>query len=175
MSDHNDGSGEFVNLMTRHQPRLFSYLLSLVGDVDSANDLLQETNVTLWKEWRKYEPGTNFKSWAFRVAHFEFMTHRQKRLRNRVIFSDELVATLAVEARAHDETHEQRAAALEACLEQIAPLAREVIRLRYTEGFAVSELASRMGRTANAVSQILFRARCALIDCVNRRDATEVG
>ena len=135
--------------------------------------MLQEANIVLWKQWRQFQPGSNFKAWAFRIAHFQYMAYRQKQLRDRTLFSDELLATLASEAKEVDERHEERAAALERCLEQMPPRSREAIRLRYADELNVSDMAEKLHRNANAVYQILFRARQWLIACVNKDVVTE--
>ena len=107
-----DDNEAFVELMTHYQGHLYGYALSLTADPGAANDLLQDTNVVLWQNWREFEPGTNFKAWSFRIAHFQFMALRQRRLRDRLCFSEGLVAAIAVEAKELDETYEQRVASL---------------------------------------------------------------
>jgi RNA polymerase sigma-70 factor, ECF subfamily len=168
-------SEDLVNLMTQYQGRLYAYILSLLGNVDAANDVLQETNVVLWKESHQFRPGSNFKAWSFRVAHFQCMAFRQKQLRDKVIFNDEVVALLAQESKCLDERYEDRAAVLGHCLEQIHPRSREALRLRYADGLAVTDIAVQMNRNANAVSQLLFRARQWLVACVKRTDDVEVA
>jgi RNA polymerase sigma-70 factor, ECF subfamily len=175
MSCSSATSDELVTLMTQYQGRLYVYILSLIGDPNSANDVLQETNIVLWKESAQFAPGTNFKAWAFRIAHFQCMAYRQRRLRDKVLFSDEVIAALAIDAKELDETYEERAIALGRCLEQIHARSREAVRLRYAEQLAVKEVAARMHRTANAVSQLLFRARQWLIACVKRDDDVQVA
>jgi RNA polymerase sigma-70 factor (ECF subfamily) len=169
------GLEDLVGLMTQYQGRLYAYILSLLGDADAANDVLQETNVVLWKECRQYVPGTNFKAWSFRIAHFQCMAFRQKQLRDKIVFSDEVVAALAVESKELDDCYEERSAALERCLAQIQSRSREALRLRYAENLAVNELAKKMERTPNAVSQLLFRARQWLVECVKREVGTEIA
>jgi RNA polymerase sigma-70 factor (ECF subfamily) len=168
-------SDELVNLMTQYQGRLYAYILALLGNVDAANDVLQETNVVLWRESHQFVPGSNFKAWSFRVAHFQCMAFRQRRLRDKVTFSDDVVASLAVEAKMLDDRFEERAIALERCLEQIQSRSREALRLLYADGLAVTDMAQKMNRTPNAVSQLLFRARQWLIQCVQREIATEIA
>jgi RNA polymerase sigma-70 factor (ECF subfamily) len=46
----NKNSQEFIRLLTQAQSSLYAYILSLVLDHAQAEDLLQETNVTLWQE-----------------------------------------------------------------------------------------------------------------------------
>ncbi|MCC6492433.1 MAG: sigma-70 family RNA polymerase sigma factor [Pirellulales bacterium] len=164
-----------VGLMTQFQGRLYAYILSLIADADAANDVLQETNIVLWKESRHFVLGTNFKAWAFRVAHFQCMAYRQRKLRDKVMFSDDVVAALAIESKDLDERYEERAQALAFCLERIHFRSREALRLRYAEELAVAEVAARMSRSSNAVSQLLFRARQWLIACVKRTDTLQVA
>jgi RNA polymerase sigma-70 factor, ECF subfamily len=170
-----DESDGLVALMTEFQGRLYGYILTLLGDPNAANDVLQETNVVLWKESRQFEPGTNFKAWSFRIAHFQCMAYRQKQLRDKVMFNDEVVAVMASESKELDDLYEERALALERCLEQIQPRSREALRLRYAEELAVNELARKMNRTPNAISQLLFRARQWLIECVKGQISAEVA
>ena len=61
-------SAEFARLVDEHQGRLKGYILSLVFDPHAASDILQETNLILCRKADKFEAGTNFRAWAFRVA-----------------------------------------------------------------------------------------------------------
>ena len=94
----------FVKLMTAHQGRLYAYVLSLLGDPDQANDVLQEANLVLWRTAGEFQMGSNFRAWAFRIAHFQVMAHRQRQLRDRLVFDDEMLAVLDPAAKAVDET-----------------------------------------------------------------------
>jgi RNA polymerase sigma-70 factor (ECF subfamily) len=174
-ADKPGATRDFVELMTQHQGRLYGYLLSLSGDPDAANDVLQEANIVLWKQSSQFELGSNFKAWAFRIAHFQFMAYRQKRLRDKVLFSDDLLSALATEAKEIDETHEQRAIALQKCLELMPPRSREAIRLRYADELNVGEMVHKLHRNANAIYQILFRARRWLIECVQKDVPAEIS
>ncbi|MEM6330731.1 MAG: sigma-70 family RNA polymerase sigma factor [Planctomycetota bacterium] len=169
MPDQHGATDEFVELITQFQPRLFAYILSLVGNVNDANDILQEVNIVLWRESAKFESGSSFKAWSFRVAYFQFRTHRQKQFREKLVFSDALVDALESEARQLDDLHESRRQLLTKCLESLSPSLLKVIGLRYLEGLAVSEIARRLDRSANAISQVLYRGRKSLIACVKRR------
>jgi RNA polymerase sigma-70 factor (ECF subfamily) len=161
-------SDEFVRVMTEHQGRLFAYILSLLGDPDAANDVLQETNVVLWRDSKEFRPGTNFKAWSFRIAHFQVMAWRQRQIRDRLVFEDDMLEVLAFAARDADETFDARQKLLTGCLEKLAPPHREMVRRRYAEGTDLRSIASERGMTANAVMQALFRIRQSLMSCVAR-------
>ena len=154
--------------MTEHQGRLFAYILSLLGNPDAANDVLQETNVVLWRDSKEFQLGTNFKAWAFRVAHFQVMAWRQRQIRDRLVFEDDMLEVLAFAARDADDTFDARQKMLDGCLEKLQPVHREMIRRRYAEGTALQAIAAERGMTANAVMQALFRIRQSLMHCVAR-------
>jgi RNA polymerase sigma-70 factor (ECF subfamily) len=165
---HSRESNEFVRLMTEHQGRLFAYILSLLGDPDAANDVLQETNIVLWRDSREFRPGSNFKAWAFRVAHFQVMAWRQRQIRDRLVFEDDMLEVLALAAREADETFEGRQERLLGCLEKLTPPHREMVRRRYSEGSSLESIAKERGMTSNAIMQALFRIRQSLMSCVAR-------
>lgn len=159
---------DFVRLMTEHQGRLFAYIFSLIGDPDAANDVLQEANIVLWRDAKEFRPGSNFKAWAFRVAHFQVMTWRQRQIRDRLVFEDDMMEVLAFAARDTDAAFDVRQERLNGCLAKLQPAHREMIRLRYAEGTALESIARERGMTANAVMQALFRIRQSLMLCVAR-------
>jgi RNA polymerase sigma-70 factor (ECF subfamily) len=161
--------------MAEHQGRLFAYIVSLVGDPDAANDILQETNVVLWRDSKEFRPGSNFAAWAFRIAHFQVMAFRQRQLRDRLIFEDDLLDLLAAGAREADDLFESRQERLTGCLEKLKPDHREMLRRRYAEGRSVQEIARDRGMTPNAAMQALLRIRKALLDCVERGSAGGAG
>lgn len=158
----------FVQLMTEHQGRLYAYVLSLLGDPDQANDVLQETNLVLWRNAAEFQMGSNFRAWAFRIAHFQVMAHRQRQLRDRLVFDDEMLAVLDPAAKAVDESYEERQERLTVCLEKLPAQQRDLLRRRYADGLSLQAIADTVRRTANAVAQSLFRVRRTLIDCVER-------
>ena len=48
-------------------PNLRAFAISLCGDVDRADDLVQETLVKAWNKLASFEQGTNFKAWLFTI------------------------------------------------------------------------------------------------------------
>lgn len=167
-----DPHESFADLMAEHQPRLAGYIQSLTGDEHAAKDILQETNVTLLKKSRDYQPGTNFTAWSFRIAYFEVLTWRRKRGRDRLHFDDELVDSLAgaVEEAATD--YDKRLSVLQECLAKLPERQREIVERRYLKSESVQEIAEDLGFKANAASQLLYRARTNLMKCINRAIST---
>ena len=164
---------EFVMLITGFQSRLYSYILSLMGDPELTGDVLQETNLALWNKIGEFELGTNFGAWAYRIAYYQVLAQRQRRGRERIIFSDDLIAKIAERTVERSDRYEARQKALHHCLEKINARQRELIRRHYSSGESVKKIAQSEGESANAVAQALFRARAALLRCINRNTVSE--
>jgi len=155
--------GDYAGEMAAHQGRLESFIRSVTGDAEAARDILQDTNVILLRKARDFRPGTSFTAWAFRIARFEIMTWRRKAGRSRLVFDDEALDRMADTAERQTDLYLSRVEALRECLTKLPERQREAIRLRYLEGWEVADLAREMGESANAVSQLLFRARQNLL------------
>ena len=166
--DASDLSKAFTQALASHQGRLRGYILSLLADTQAADDVLQETNIVLCKKAADFEPGTSFRAWALRVAHFQVLRQRRDKARDRLHFDDELLEQLEAEADRETQRYETRRRALLECLQKLPSQQRRVILERYLEARPVQEIATDLGRTPNAVSLVLFRARQNLADCVAR-------
>lgn len=158
----------FECLLAAHQGRLFGFIRSLVGAGDEVDDILQNTNRVLWEEAERFEPGTNFRAWAFQVARHQVLRHRDRRRREgeRVPFSDELLETLAVRAEEKESSLERRRRHLRFCLEKLPHRQRDAVERRYFRRESVQAIADGLGLKPNAVSQLLYRGRENLLRCI---------
>ena len=168
-------SEEFVQLFTRSQRPLYLYILAQTGNVQSAEEILQETNLVIWAKLDQFRPNTNFFGWARQIATFEVMKHRQRYRREKLTFSDEFLSTVAGEAASQSTEMELRREALQRCLEKLDEKDRELIQQRYQPGGHGKELASSRGRPVNSVYQSLGRIRRGLLECIHRQLATETS
>ena len=166
-------NGEFVQLFTHHQRRLFLYILSQVHNPVDAEEILQETNVVIWSKCSKFQPGTNFLAWVSQIANFEVMKYRTRKRREKLVFSDEFLETVAQASLERSEELETRRAALADCLNKLRLKDRELIQQRYAPGERGKHLAEQIGRPANSVYQSLGRIRRSLLDCIQQRLTAE--
>jgi RNA polymerase sigma-70 factor (ECF subfamily) len=165
----NDGASrdEFVQLLTAAQPRLFSYLAMVLGDVHDANNVLQEANVTLWTKADDFQPGTNFLAWAREVAYFKALAFVRDRKREKLILNQELVEQVVT--RPERVETDQRRVPLRHCMSELSPKQMNVLRLRYSDGESIAAIAAKENKSEAAVKMSLRRLRLALMECINRR------
>jgi len=163
----------FMRLLSENQRRIALYVLGLVPRWNDAEEIIQETNLVLWREFGNFQVGTNFPAWACTVAFHQVLAWRKRRSRQRLRFTDAFVEAVAQESAAAGEQLDGRWRHLSRCLEKLPDHRRELVRLRYSEECSIEELAERSGRTVTAIYRALSRVRRVLFDCVNRSVAQE--
>jgi len=105
---------QIVQQIATCQDRLFAYILTLVPHRDVARDVLQETNLVLWRRREEFAAGTSFAAWASKIAFFQVFAYRRDKGRDRHVFlSEELMAQLANEVQEELDVLADRRGALQ--------------------------------------------------------------
>jgi len=118
-SVHDSRIEEFVRLLGENQHRIFVYLMSMMRDRAAVEDVQQETNLVLWREFGSFEPNSNFAAWSCRVAFNQMRAWRKKQQRDRLVFSDSFLEALSAELDSRADDLDRRLIALEKCLERL--------------------------------------------------------
>jgi len=158
----------FVTCAMRAQRSLHAYILTLVADLTEADDVLQETNLVIWRKRDDFQEGTDFLAWAFRIAYYQVLAYRKTRQRDRLRFDLEIVEKLAEETFEQAEALEEKLRALAGCLEQLSRRDRELLQLRYAQNLSADKISQEVGRSVGAVYQVLYRIRNSLGSCVEK-------
>ncbi len=157
----------FVLSLIGEQTRLFSYITMLIGDVNEANNILQETNIVIWRKADEFTDGTSFSMWARKIAYFCTLAFIRDKKRDKHIFDEEIVHQLAARPITADE--DERRVALRHCLSTLTERSLELLRQRYWPGQSISAIASQRGRTEGAIKMALMRLRQALAQCIQQK------
>ena len=168
-----DPAESFVQLLTSSQNRLYGYIFSLVGDHHRAADVLQESNIVLWRKSSEFRPGSDFIQWAFAVARFQVLANLRDKGRDRCVFDEELIELVSDELGESAVGFDSMREALRRCLAKLPLKSRSLIDLRYFEEFSIKQLADEIDKSAEATKVALLRIRAGLRDCVNRELAKE--
>jgi RNA polymerase sigma-70 factor (ECF subfamily) len=165
----------FVRLLLLHQHALLRHILPLVGDLNDAQDVLQDTATALWQKFDQYDPGRPFLAWARRFAHNEvLMFHRRRR--RYTFLTEDLIEALVERQTEQEHLEQQRRDALTRCLDKLPAVDRQLVDQRYSEpGMTVQRLAAASGQTANVLYKTLARIRRQLLACIERALAPAAG
>ena len=154
-----------VHELTSSQTRLYGFVLTLLPDRDAARDVLQETNLVIWRKADEFESGTDFWAWATQIARYQVLSHFRDSGRDRLVFDEAVVEKLATAAEKNSADVE-RVRALVGCIQKLPATQAEVVTLRYRSNSSIDEIARERGQTVAAVKMLLLRARRALAKCV---------
>jgi RNA polymerase sigma-70 factor (ECF subfamily) len=163
----------YLRLLTEHDRWLATYVYSLVSSAADAEDILQEVKVTMWKQFSKFQAGTNFRAWARTIATHQILNYRRSSKRRTHSEIDEaFIEAVAAEIDRRAEQLDGRADALRACLHKLPEAHRKIVVWRYYEDCGVEEIAAKSARSVEAVYRLLSRIRTVLNECVSRQLAT---
>lgn len=174
--DNSSSDSEFEEELRLAQVPVLGFLIRLTGSHSDSHDLLQQTNLTAWEKRETYELGSNLVSWMCTIAKNHYRNHISHPVRKSTVpLLDDDVA-LMVEAR-HEEREKEEARRrklLHLCIEQLPERHREFVEAFYLDGKSLNDVAAEQGVNANAVAQLLYRARQSLIKCVRKKSHAEL-
>ncbi len=141
------------------------------GDVDRANDLVQETFLRAYRHWETYTPGTGCRSWLFTICRNAFLRGEERRGRRPEVLDADL--DYSVEAVASTNALEEiRASDPERsffdsfvdeevlnAVERLPQEFREAVVLSDLEGMSYNEIATVMDVPVGTVKSRLYRGR----------------
>ncbi len=140
--------------LIEHLPRLRRYARALTGDVNRADDLVQDTLERALNKLDLWQPGSDLRAWLFTLMHNLFVNQiRIKRPQETVMEEalDEPVSGGQMEAMAARDIH--------AALAQLPEEQREVLLLVGLEQFGYAEAAQVLDVPTGTVMSRLSRAR----------------
>jgi RNA polymerase sigma-70 factor, ECF subfamily len=167
MNTDSDRIARYMQQVIAWQPRLYSFILSLTGNPNEAEDLLQNTNLVLIEQRESFRGDADFAAWARKIAYHQVLHHRASDARARRRFDDVLLDQLAARLSTSDVEPAAELRALHDCTMQLSPNERELLSRRYAGG-SVRAMAEEFGRTVGSFSQTLYRIRAKLAKCVKR-------
>ena len=165
-------SAAFGLLYDRHVAAIYRYVYYRVRDDAEAEDLTSDVFIRALKAMPRYEPRQAFLAWLYRIAR-NAVIDRARKGNRQVSFEDALehpgvdkIVEPDAESLAHSDS-----ATLRDALQQLTPLPREVVVLRFLEGYSTLEIAGMVGKREGTVRGIQFRAIGALRQLIPSREA----
>lgn len=164
----------FTRVFAQNHSWLYAYLVTLLGNIDDAEEVFQEVCVALWSDYEVFDTSTDFRRWASVVARNRVLRFRSQQHKHARRLSDVVVELLAEEAVDRAELLEERRAALQGCLGRLAESDRKLVAYCYGDASrSFRYAAEQLGKSPNTVYKALQRVRRALRECVDRKVAAQ--
>ncbi len=136
----------FKELYSRYNLSIFNYLLRLVKQATSAEDLLQEAFLAIWQGADKFRGQSSVKTWVFRIAHHKAISWLRKHGGVQQIPHDIDELSLFSQEISPEEALIQNGqiAQIQKALEQLSSNHRSTVELAFVYGFSYNEIAEIM-------------------------------
>ena len=156
----------FVQLLSRHEPIIRAYLRGILFTMEEVDELMPEVALVAWRKFPELEDYAAFSKWACVIARYEVLRYRRDKARDRLVLDEDVIERLANEAEEELQQTEAQMRALETCLQKLPEHRRKLVLDCYLPRASIKDIASRTGRSEDALYQLLRRIRLELQRCV---------
>ncbi len=165
-----NGDNDAVRLLfARHNVRVFRFLLRIIGDEATAEDLVNEVFLEVWRKASRFEARSQVSTWILAIARYKALASLRRRSRDEL--DDETCARL------EDPTDDpevavqktERSVLLQECLKQLSVAHREVVDLVYYHEQSIHQVSHIIGVPESTVKTRMFYARKRIAELMAER------
>jgi RNA polymerase sigma-70 factor (ECF subfamily) len=154
----------FKMLYVRHHVRIFRFVMRLVANESTAEEVLNEVFLEAWRHAQDFKGRSQVATWLLSIARFKTISECRRRSEAQldetvaaVIEDPSDTATITIEKR-------QRSDILQKCLAKLTPVHREVINLIYYQEKKIEEVAQFTGAPISTIKTRMHYARGRLAE-----------
>jgi RNA polymerase sigma-70 factor (ECF subfamily) len=153
-------------------PGLRAFAISLTGNRDAADDLVQDAVLRAWTNLDKFEPGSSMSAWLFTILRHAFYSECRK-TRREVEDPDGLHAGRL--GTPPNQSHTCEFQELLEALAKLSPVLREALILVGAQGMTYEEAAHVTGVPSGTLKSRVSRARARLAQLLAMDDGDDLG
>jgi len=145
-------------LYERYYPKIYNYAFLQMGDIHAAEDLASDVMLKMLESIKKYNfRGLPFGAWMFRIARNRLIDlHRRRKRRGEVDLSETIAGSLVSPESMAERALER--GQMQIALKHLTDEQRQVIVLKFIQGFDNRSVGKIMGRSEGAVKSLQHRA-----------------
>jgi RNA polymerase sigma-70 factor (ECF subfamily) len=151
-------------LFARHHVRVYRFVLRLVRNEATAEDLISDVFLDVWRQASRFEGRSAVSTWLLAIARFKALSAMRRRKDDEL---DEEAAN-AIEDPSDDPEvameKKDKGEILRKCMTALSPEHREIVDLVYYHEKSVEEVAEIVGIPENTVKTRMFYARKKLAE-----------
>jgi len=160
-----DGNRTAMHILyCRHNVRVYRFILRIVRDATTAEDLVSQVFLDVWRTASQFQGRSQVSTWLLSIARFKALTAmRQRRFED---IDQEDVRQIPDDCDTPETSLDRSdtSAILRACVAKLSPAHREIINLVYYHEKSVEEVGQIIGIPQSTVKTRMFYARKQLAD-----------
>jgi RNA polymerase sigma-70 factor (ECF subfamily) len=153
-------------------PSLRAFAISLCGNVDQADDLVQETLLRALAHINSFEPGTNLPAWLFTILRNHFRSEYRKRKREVEDSDGRFAESLSTQPEQNSRIEFEE---FQKALARLHPDQREALILVGASGFSYEDAAHICGCAVGTIKSRVNRARIKLAEILEIQSVDDFG
>jgi len=156
----------FDTLFDRHRNSVYNFAFTMLKDFTKAEDVMQETFLSLARAAKTYEPRGRFRTWIMRIARNGCLNRIESERRRRAAIAEsslEFITPSSPEPLPLDHVEtDERVAVIRQAVSDLPERQREAIALFAFERMQYKEIAQVLDMPINTVKTLIHRARASL-------------
>ena len=153
-------------LVERYQHRLVRYLIYLLARREGVDDLVQETWLCVLQRGHTFDGSARFEPWLFTIARNLAFDQSRKRPTVSLDADDSGLSQPVIASNAPSPfllaAQSQDATRLASTMQQLSPLYREVLVLRFQDDLSLQEIATVVDASVSTVASRIYRGLAIL-------------
>lgn len=166
-------SSPFFRYLMDSEGKIFAFILTIVHSDADAKDIMQETLVTMWQQFSRFQPDSSFTAWGIGIAKNITYTYLRKHRTSKMVFSTELLEDLAKVTAEMTPKHDYWSEQLRECLKKLEKNELDLIKKRYVDNMTTKSIALGLGISAHKMYYIMANIHRTLQFCIHRSSLKE--
>jgi RNA polymerase sigma-70 factor (ECF subfamily) len=163
----------FEEQLVRCYRHIYRYIVALVSDRDDAEEVFQETCLTVLRKWQEYDPSRPIMPWACGIALNNVRAFCRRSRRRGASLSEAAIAAVSEAQYRLSARTDRGLQELRDCLKKLSPQQRALLKKCYQERGAIKAIAAANQLDPNVLYKQLERIRRTLFECI--KQSLEVG
>ena len=160
--DSGDESG-LAEIIRDYREGLILYLNSIVGNLQTAEDLAEDTFVLLGTKKPRDKGGSSFRTWLYTIGRNLAIDHLRRQKKHPAEPLDDHTEPVSEEDAAETAyLKKEQSAAVHSAMQKLNADYRQVLWLTYFEELSSKEAAAVMKKSVRSIESLLYRARKSL-------------
>ncbi len=165
-------SERFLNLLMLNNKKIYTFIFTMVHNHFDADDIMQDTVTFMYRNFDKYQEGSNFAAWGIKIAHYRILNYRRKQ-KGHVHFDAELYDMIKNETEHVQDDVNVKLEALQRCRGKLPKADNRILEMRYDSNVSVKDIAEYFGQSTHRIYRSVARIHDMLLRCVRKALARE--
>ena len=154
----NDDINAFNTLYWEYHAAVYANALKLIKDPVIAEDIVQETFVTVWGKRHTIDPEQDFAGWLFVISYHKTIDQLKRKLKEALAHKKISISIEDHSIHVNADVKEEQLAAIEKAMNQLSPQKRKVVELCKVQGRTYKKAAEELHISKYTVKEYLSDA-----------------